>query len=243
MSNTVYVTLSHQQLLRDQMGVIAHNIANATTTGFKGETQLFKEFLFRSPDGDQVSFVQSMGIKRDYTEGRMEHTGNDLDVAINGKGFFVVRGEEGETLTRQGHFGLDSTGTLITSNGLPVLNVDGQPIVIGRGARQIEIGRDGTVATDQAKIGRMKLVEVENEDLLERQGEGLYLYRGEEPPKVIPAAEAEVQQGSLEASNVNPILEMTRMIEVVRSYQTAQRMMDTETDLMRKAIQDITSVK
>lgn len=243
MSNTVYVTLSHQQLLRDEMGVIAQNIANANTSAYKGESQIFREFLFKSQDGDEVSFVQNAGTKRDHTQGRLEHTGNDLDVAINGDGYFVVKGEDGEELTRQGHFSLDATGALVTSNGLPVLNTSNQPIVIGRGVSEIEISRDGTVATDKAKLGRIKLVEIENPDLLERQGEGLYVYRGEDTPRVVPAAEAEVQQGSLEASNINPILEMTRMIEVVRSYQTAQRMMDTESDLMRKAIQDITSIK
>jgi len=243
MTNTVYITLARQQLLRDEMGIIAQNIANASTSGYKGEEQMFREFLFKSPDGDNVSYVETAGTERDHKQGRMDQTGNDLDVAINGKGYFVVRGEREDELTRAGHFNLDATGTIVNSAGLPILDENNQPIVIGRGVRQIEIGRDGTVSTENGKLSRIKLVEVENEDLLERQGEGLYIYRGLDTPSTVPAAETQIQQGSIEASNVNPILEMTRMIEVVRSYQSAQRMMETQSDLLRRAIQDITSVK
>ncbi|MGD9536929.1 MAG: flagellar basal-body rod protein FlgF [Alphaproteobacteria bacterium] len=241
MTNTIYVTLARQMLLRNEMDVVAQNIANASTTAYKGERILFEEHLYQSADGSSVSYVVEAGTKRDHAAGRIERTGNDLDVAVNGDGYFVVDGKNGPAYTRQGHFQLDGKGTLVTSSGAPVLDANSRPIVIGR-ASHVTIGRDGTIATDRGPLGRIQLVEIENEDQLQRLGEGLFAYGGE-PPKPMQPEEVDLQQGALEASNVSPIVEMTRMIELVRSYQSAQRMMDTDNELLRKSIQEMTAVK
>ena len=242
MSNTIYVTLARQMLLRSEMDTVAQNIANAATTAYKGERILFEEQLHQSADGASISYVVEAGTKRDHTQGRLERTGNDLDVAVNGDGYFVVDGENGPAYTRQGHFQLDAKGTLITSSGEPVLDANSRPIVIKGPAAHVSIGRDGTIATERGPLGRLQLVDIEDEDQLQRLGEGLFAYGGSEPPKTLRPEEIDLQQGALEASNVSPIVEMTRMIEIVRSYQSAQRMMDTDNELLRKSIQEMTAV-
>lgn len=243
MSNTIYVTLAKQNLLREEMDVIAQNIANASTTAYKGERRLFKEYVHPSADGSPVSYVEDAGTRRDHAQGRVERTGNDLDVAIDGKGYFVVNLPDGPYYTRQGHFQLDGKGTIVTTSGAPVLDANSRPIVVDSGASHIIIGRDGTVASDRGPLARLQLVKFDDENQLQRHGEGLFAFGGSTSPQALQASEVNLQQGALEASNVSPIIEMTRMIELVRSYQSAQRMMDTDNDLLRKSIQDITAVK
>jgi flagellar basal-body rod protein FlgF len=243
MSNTIYVTLARQNLLGEEMDAIAQNIANASTTAYKGERRLFQEYLFQSADGSTVSYVEAAGTQRDLAQGRIERTGNDLDVAINGDGYFAVNGPDGVVYTRQGHFQLDAKGTLISSSGLPVLDANGRPIVIPAQTSHISIGRDGTIATNARPLGRLQLVRFEDETQLVRQGEGLFAYGGKAPPQTLRPNDVDVQQGAIEASNISPIIEMTRMIELVRSYQSSQRMMETDTELQRKSIQDFTAVK
>lgn len=243
MSSTIFVTLARQQALRDEMDVIANNIANASTNAFKGERPIFKEYLLDAGTGEPISYVVGAGTDRDYMQGRIERTSNDLDVAINGRGYFVVKGEDDEVYTRQGHFQLDGRGKMVTSSGAALLNENGEPMIVGNRVTHIAIGRDGTIATDQGTLGRIKLVDIANEDLLVPRGEGLFAYTGQDPLPALRVEDTQIEQGALESSNVNPILEMTRMIEVVRSYQSAQRMMDTDNELLRKAIQDLTALK
>lgn len=243
MSSTIFVTLARQQALRDEIDVISNNIANASTTAFKGERPIFKEQLLDAGTGEPISYVVAAGTERNFTQGRIERTGNDLDVAISGEGYFVVEDADGEAYTRQGHFELDGKGKIVTSSGAVLLNENGEPIIVGNRATHIAIGRDGTIATNQGALGRVKLVDIDNEEQLVPRGEGLFAYAGQDLPPVLKVENTHVEQGALEASNVNPILEMTRMIEVVRSYQSAQRMMDTDNELLRKAIQDITALK
>ena len=243
MSNTIYVTLARQNLLGEEMDVIAQNIANASTTAYKGERRLFKEYIFKAADGNTVSYVEDAGTQRDLAQGRIERTGDDLDVAINGDGYFAINGPNGTAYTRQGHFQLDGKGTLVSSSGLPVLDANGRPIVIPAQASHITIGRDGTIATATGTLGRLQLVRFADEEQLTRQGEGLFSYTGNALPQNLGPNDVDLQQGALEASNISPIIEMTRMIELVRNYQSAQRMMDTDTELQRKSIQDLTAVK
>ena len=131
----------------------------------------------------------------------------------------------------------------MSSSGLPVLDAGGRPIVIPARTSHVTIGRDGTIATDSGALGRLQLVRFENEDQLVRYGEGLFAAPGTEQPETLRAKDVDVQQGAIEASNVSPIIEMTHMIELVRNYQSAQRMMDTDRDMQSKAIQDMTAVK
>jgi flagellar basal-body rod protein FlgF len=228
------------------MGVIAQNIANASTTAYKGERILFKEYLEPQPDGNSVSYVSEAGSVRNDAPGPIIHTGTSLDVAINGTGYFAVQTADGTRYTREGHFRLDTEHHLTTLAGDPLsngLSSKGKSITVPANAKSVIINRDGTVSTDKEIIGRLKLATFQEPNQLVKRGAGLYEYLGSDTPKELKAAESDVQQGMIESSNIEPILEMTRMIEVMRSYQSSQNLLTSDNELERSAIQDITAVK
>lgn len=238
MENTLFVALSRQKVLRSNMDVIANNVANASTPGFKGEQMMFVEYLAEagsSRNPSELSFVQDIGIARNFAPGQLNHTGNPLDMAIEGKGWFVVQTPQGEQYTRNGRFQLDKDGQLVSSHGHPVLGKGGQKIVLGLNDRKIEVTGDGGIKSESGQW-QLEIVSFENEQALRKVNGSLY--RTEADPK--EAEDAKVTQGVLEASNVEPIVEVTRMISALRDYQSAQRMIQTEHERQRRAIQTIT---
>ena len=232
MENATYVGLSHQMALLRHMDIIANNIANMNTTAFRAEQPIFEEFPMPSADRVKVSFVLDRGLLRNLDAGEITRTDNPLDVAINGPGYFVVETEVGPRYTRDGHFRVDDEGRLISNSGWPVLDDGGQVIVFDVGAKAPTINRDGTIATELGVIGRIGVVRFANEQRLLKQGGGLYSSAQEPEPVEKPS----IVQGMIEKSNVEPIIEITRMIEVMRAYQSTQKLMDTGHDLQRRAI-------
>ncbi len=242
-----YVALSRQAVLRRQLDVIANNIANMDSPAFRGESMLFVEYLAdtkdKAPAGlRKISYVQDIATVPDLAEGAKVATDNPLDLAINGKGYFVVETDEGERYTRNGNFILNADGEIVTTGGQPLLNEGGQSMVIPPTAGRIEIARDGTVSYhDQnggevVQVGRIRLVEFENEYALKKDAQALY--RAEEA-QAVPAENAEIVQGFVEKSNVNGVIEMTKMIHTVNSYQSAGRMVEAEHERQRRAIQTL----
>ncbi|MFQ5774588.1 MAG: flagellar basal-body rod protein FlgF [Kiloniellaceae bacterium] len=225
MENTLTVALARQAVLARQMDVISTNLANMTTAGFKAEHMIFTEFLDRTANGPALSLVHDVTYLRDMAEGPMTGTNNPLDLAIHGDGFFVVRTPDGPRYTRHGAFQLDQQGQLVTFDGNPVQGTGGAPILVPPGTSNIVITRDGTISADANEIGRLRVVRFENEQALAKDGSGLYDAK-EQPPQ--PAPDAEILQGMIESSNVKGITEMTRMIDVVRGYQAASRLAETE---------------
>jgi len=241
MTSAVYVSMSKQMVLRKQMDAIAQNLANITTPAFKSERLTFKEYLLPGTDGNTISYVTQDKIQRDMSPGSYTHTGNDLDVAISGKGWFVVQTEDGgELYTRRGHLTLDEERTLVTTAGEPILDATGNAITLDKGDGVISIGGDGTVSAESGVLGRLKVVTFENEAGLRKVSSGLF--SSNETPTELAPDETRVQQGMLETSNVNPILEMTRMIDVLRAYQSTQKLTQTDHDLQRRAARDIAAV-
>jgi len=232
MENTNYIALSSLTALRRQMDVIANNIANAETTAYRAERVLFEEFLADIGTGTQASFVLDYGVVRDTMEGQISATVNPLDVAISGKGYLVVETDEGLRYTRNGHLKLSDEGTLVTSSGNPVLDDGGKPITIPLGDGNVVISPDGVVSTESGTIGRLDLAGFENEQELRKAGDGLYTT--DAPP--LPAEEARLLQGMIESSNVEPIIETTEMIRLVRRYQSTQRLMEQADELRRRAV-------
>lgn len=233
MENSVLINLSRQSVMQRYMDVIANNIANASTSGYKSEQLLFAEYVSRSgPGGKPTSFVQTTGVVRDYREGAMTQTGGTLDLAIRGKGWFVIDTLEGQRYTRDGNFSLNEKGRLITINGDPVLDSDGKPIQFRPGEINIEIAGDGTINTSLGRKARINIVTFEDEQKLNKVPGNLY---ATDSPTT-PALEARVVQGMIEGSNVKPIVQITRMIEAMRSYQGAQRFIRSEGDLRIRAI-------
>lgn len=237
MENISYIALSRQSAMRQMMNVLANNIANTTTPGFKAARLMFSEFAGDSGQGrGSPSFVQVSGVFRDMSEGRITNTGNPLDLAISGSGYFVVQGADGPEYTRNGRFTLDEAGQVISSIGAPLLDSGDRPIVVPQDATSIEIGPDGTVAAGGQQIATIAIVRFQNEQLLEPTFASHF--KGDEEPQ--PAPDAKVIQGMVEQSNVEPIIEMTRLIDASRSYQSTQTMIQSEHDRKQRAIQTLT---
>lgn len=238
MENTSYISLSRQMVMHHQMDVIANNLANMTTPGFKSERATFAEQLQSVTADEELSFVQNRAVLRDPSPGVLERTGNPLDVAINGKGYFTVQTPQGIKYTRDGSWQLDAEGTIVTTDGFPILSDSDQPIVLGDdqlGA--IVIGRDGSISTSKGStLGRLKVVMFEDDRALRSDSGNLLTSDGTEAiPK--PVENPQISQGMIENSNVVPITEMTNMIDISRGYQSIQKMLETEHELQRKAIQ------
>ncbi len=236
MESSTLVALSLTTALRQQMDVIAQNIANANTTAYKEERVVFSTFL-QEIDGQELAFVDDFAVVVDMSEGPFTATGNPLDVAIQGDGYFQVDTPDGVRFTRGGHFVLDADGALVSFHGYPVLDDKGFPILTIPGDTEIVIDSDGVIRSENGEIGRLGIVAFEDDLALVKQGGGLFATE-EEP---LPATDAKVVQGSLEGSNVQPIVEMTRMITLLRSYQAAQTFADSQDELREQAITTLAS--
>jgi flagellar basal-body rod protein FlgF len=238
MENTALIALSHQAALRRQMDVVANNFANMNTTGYKSERTMFVEHLIPSRDGnglggDALAFVRDIATARDFSQGRERETGNPLDLAIEGEGFFAVESPGGERYTRNGRFSVDESGQLITAHGMAVLTSNGGPIYFSPADTDITISRDGVVSTENGEIGRLRIVRFENPHNLRVVSGGLM----SSPDRPEEMETVNVMQGVLEGSNVEPILEMVRMIRVQRAYDSARRLIDKEDERIKRMVQ------
>lgn len=236
MENAGYIALSRQMVLRREMDVIANNMANINTPAYKGQSMLFVEYLETSDSGEKMSFVQDVALVRNLTEGQMTTTENPLDLAIAGEAYFEIDTPTGPRYTRNGVFQLNADGELVTSSGELVLGEGGTPITLPPNSNDVTITRDGTISTDQGPAGRLRLVRFENEQALVKLADGLYDAEGQD---ALPAENAEVMQGMIEGSNVQGIIELTRMIETVRHYSATGRMVNDEHERQRRAIQTL----
>jgi flagellar basal-body rod protein FlgF len=243
MENAQLVGLSRQLTLRRELDLIANNVANVDTMGFKAQTLLVKEEKmspaaateFRRPDRP-ISFVLDDGNVYDFRPGQMVTTGNDLDVALDGKGWFAVQTPAGERYTRNGSFAIGPDGTLQTRDGNPVLT-DGGPLVLQPNDHKITIGADGTVASDQGVRGKLRVVEFAAPGDLKKVGETLF--EGQNPQA---AALPRVMQGQIEKSNVRAVIEISRLIEVGRTYQNVTNWLNNVDELRRSAIEKLSQV-
>ena len=239
MENTSYIALSRQTALWRQLDMVANNLANMNTPAFKGEGALFTEYLMKSPSDertfkDKLSFTQDFGTVRDLKEGPMLATGNPLDVGIHGEGYFTVETPDGIRYTRSGQFNLDNEGKLVTAEGFPVLSTNNEPFFFAPNENNIEISRDGTISTENGVIGNLRLVTFENGQKLSKTYGSLYVTSEDNPPK--DAEKVELAQGMLEQSNVQPVVEITRMIDIQRSYGFVQKLIEEEHERQRKAV-------
>lgn len=235
MENPIYIALSRQDALRRQMDVVANNVANMNTSGFKGQRMLFLEYLEKPTRQDRMSFVTDFGTLRNLGAGPLQVTDNPLDVALRGEGYFAVETINGPRYTRAGNFQLNENKELVDQNGLPVLNDQDQRIVIPAGAVRITIQGDGTVETEEGPVARLKVVSFADQQRMLELGSGLYSTEQDE----IPVEAPQITQGAIEGSNVQPVVEMTQMIEVMRAYQTTQRIIESEHERQRTAIRQL----
>ncbi|CAN5197290.1 flagellar basal-body rod protein FlgF [soil metagenome] len=253
MENTLLVALSRQMSLERQIDVIANNVANTNTNGFKANKPIFEEYLntgareenFAASDR-RVSFVQDRTAYHDFSQGPLEKTGNPLDVSIDGKSFISVQTPGGERYTRDGSFQINSQGQLVTSGGNIVQGTNG-PIVFQPTDRNIKISSEGLITVNEGIVtqfdsirGKLKLVKFDNVQSLKKEGANLY----SAPAGVTaqPDVAARVNQGFVEKSNVSAVAEMTHMMEVMRTYQSIASLMQQQSDLRKTAIQTLADV-
>lgn len=236
MENAGYIALSRQMVLRREMDVLANNMANLNTPAYKGQSMLFVEYLETSDSGEKMSFVQDISLVRNLTEGPMSATDNPLDLAISGDAYFEVETPVGSRFTRKGVFQLNADREIVTSTGEPLLGEGGGPIVLPPNTAEVTVTRDGTVSTELGPAGRIRLARFEDEQALVKTADGLYDPQDQD---VLPAEDAEVIQGMVEGSNVQGIIELTRMIETTRQYAAAGRLVNDEHERLRRAIQTL----
>ena len=232
MDNVGYIALSRQMTLMRQMDVVANNIANANSTAFKGENVLFAEYLTHPAPNKTVSYVEDVAVVRNLEQGPLTHTGGSLDLAIDGDGYFVVDTPTGERYTRAGNFRLNADGAVVTQDGHPLMDDRGREVVVPPGTNSINVTPDGVVSADGNRLTRLRLVSFENEYELRKTRDGLYTTDAQPEP----AADARIAQGMLEQANVQAIVEMTRMMEILRSYQGTDNLVQEEHQRLREMI-------
>lgn len=233
MDNPSYVTLSRQSGLLKDLNVIANNLANMSTEGFRRESVAFTEVLKRlDVQGGSISQADARARFTDFSQAALRQTGGSLDFAIEGDGFFLIETPTGPALTRKGAFARSIAGELVTSDGDRVLGEGAAPLFFPADARNIKVANDGTISADGQPVGQIALVTVADKSALIRQGSGLFTTA----EGVVPADAASLFHGYVEKSNVDPVREMTRMIEVQRSYEMGQSFLSTEDERMRQVI-------
>lgn len=232
MDTSVYIALSRQTAQFDAMAVASNNIANMNTPGYNAQKMVFAQYLADSGTvGEKDAYADTPTSFRDTSTGAMQTTGNPLDLAINGPGYFQLQTPLGTRYTKAGNFQVDATGMLVNVNGYPVLSADGSQITIPPGAKKIEINGGGQITIDGNTAGQIGVVEFTDQQAMTRYGNALF---GSEAPGQ-PAITARVVQGSLESSNVNGITELVRVMEISRSVNNTSKFIETLYDLDRKA--------
>ena len=241
MDNASYIAITRQSGLMKEMSLVANNMANIDTVGFKREGAIFSEYIVAAGGrSDTQSPRHSVSMGRlaahsgDFIEGSMRPTGGSMDVAIEGEGFFLVNIEGQTQLTRAGNFMTDANGTLINVDGYPVLDAAEGEIQIPPDVAQIAISEDGSISGNGNEIGRIGVVTAALQTM-SRQGNNNFIATEGFAPAEFP----KVRQGFLEESNVNPMSEIARMIEVQRYYDAGQKLFDMEDDRMKKMITTI----
>ena len=239
MENAAYIGLSRQMTLRRELDIAANNIANADTTGFKVEQLLVGTEVGERARNDSVrggvNFVLDHGVGRDFGQGALQQTGRDLDFAIDGEGvFFTLAEGAGVAYTRDGAFTLDAEGKLVTEGGLPVQG-DGGDIILDTSRGPVQVAQDGTISQEGQLVGRLTLARFDALGVLSKDGDGLY--RNRSNITTTDAAGVQIRQGMLEASNVNSLIEITKLIEINRAYERATRMIEQTTELSRRSVE------
>ena len=234
MEHAGYTTLSRQSGLAREMQIVANNIANAATTGFRAEGLIFSEYVRSVDVGASLSMGQGNIRRTSFEQGALTQTGGTFDFAIEGDGFFLIETPDGERLTRAGAFSPSAAGDLVTADGARVLDAGGAPLFVPPGT-QISVSPDGTVSANGDPFGQIGIVRpIDPSDMVR---EGGVMFRSDSGYE--PAETARVMQGFVENSNVNAIQQLSRMIEVQRAYELGQSFLETEDERVRTALKAI----
>lgn len=237
MENAIYAALTRQSGLMREMRTVANNIANSNTNGFRREGVVFSEYMVSlDRRGETLAMANARGRMVDLRPGVLTQTNGQFDIALEGDGFFMVQTADGPRLTRAGAYTPNADGELVDMAGNPLLDEGQAPIAIPPGARNVGIGADGTISADDQPIGRIGVFASPDPSELLHQ-EGTLFTPGDNPE---PLEDPRVRQGFLEESNVDPVMEITRMVEVQRAYELSQTFLDREDQRIRTVITSLT---
>ncbi|MEE4188517.1 MAG: flagellar hook-basal body complex protein, partial [Roseobacter sp.] len=224
MENAGYIALTRQSGLMREMRVIANNIANSVTSGYRQEGVVFSEYVTSVDGASSLSMGQANVRNTSLSQGTLTQTGGQFDFAIEGDGFFLVETPAGQRLTRAGTFAPNAEGDLMTADGYQVLDAGGAPVFIPPGADDVSVSSDGTISSDGNPVGQIGLVQpVDPQGLIREDGVMFRADSGFEP-----AERGQILQRFVENSNVNPILQLTRLIEVQRAYELGASFLEAE---------------
>lgn len=242
MEGPTYVALSAQVALERQLGVIANNIANASTNGFKADRPLFQSYVDRlAVPGRTMAFVQDRATYIDRSQGPIETTSNPLNLAIKGDGFFAVSGPAGIEYTRDGRLSIGNDGSLQDSSGRSFLGDDGMPVTLPSNYTNLDIHGDGsifvTVNDQQQQVGRIGTFRPPNPVLLRKAGDGLINVPGGMAPIDPEDPASRIVQGALEGSTIQPVTEIANMTELSRAYERLQSLLSDDNSREREMIQ------
>ncbi len=247
MHEGIYIAASAGLKQQSKLDIIANNLANLNNSGFKRDGVVFKEIIapFEKDGGleearnellppgqsnEGVAYVGINGFYTDHTQGAVIATGNSLDIALEGDGFFKIDTPAGERYSRKGNFRLDTQNRLVTQEGNPVLNKAGSPVVIDANGGAIGIDASGVVTVgngiNNINVGQINLVRFENRELLAKEGSGLYKKKDPDSSELV-ATTTSARQGFLETSNVNTMEEMTEMISTMRGFEAYQKVIQS----------------
>lgn len=229
-----YVTLTRQSGLMREMDVVAHNLANVSTTGFRREGMVFSEFVRGTGEGPSLSMALGNTRAVDLSEGALTATGGTWDFAIRGEGFFMVETPDGQRLTRAGSFTPSAEGELVTPDGHRLLDAGGAPVAVPAGARNVSLSEDGTLSADGQVFGQLGVWLPADPVTLRHEAGTLFSAEG-----TVPAEGARLLQGQVEDSNVDPVIEVARMVEVQRAYEAGQSFLTREDERTRSVIETL----
>ena len=250
MGDGIYTALTGAIAQQQSLDVIANNVANANTTGFRADRAVFSEFLAGAQRSENPAinqqnpprsdhFVQVDAITHDQQDGALRLTGNSLDFGLSGDGFFVVGTPQGERLTRAGSFMMHPDGTLSTHDGHGVLGEDGQPIRISGTAAQVQVSEDGSIQVDGQRVSKFKLVRAPDASKLDKESSTYFVPT--EGAELAAATNVRVTQGHLESSNVNAVAGLNELITVNRSFDALQRIIETFQKLDERTARELGS--
>jgi len=237
MDNIGYTSLTRQSGLMREMQSVANNIANASTTGFRREGVVFSEYIHALEQQDpSLSMATANTRAIDLEQGALTQTGGTFDFAIEGEGFFLLDGPDGQSLTRAGSFLRSAEGELVAAGGERLLDGGGAPIFVPPDAVSVSLSADGTLSADGRALALIGLyAAIDPTDLQHRDGVRFAVQGGVEPS----LGEARLLQGYVENSNVDSIAEVARMIEVQRSYELGQQFLEKEDERVRSVLKTV----
>ncbi|MCK0070468.1 flagellar hook basal-body protein [Kordiimonas laminariae] len=248
MDTALFVGMAHREALKRRMDVVAHNIANMSTTAFNKERVVFRQLLIDAPGADatkggKISYVQDHGIVRNLDIGTPIPSNNPLDVFINGRGYLSVQGSDGETVyTRNGRMTIDIDRNLALLSGEKVLDENGQTIDFDDDDVNITIADDGTISTNNGEKGKITIVQFQNEQAMKRRGASLY-ETDQTPIEPENVTDVMIKSKAYESSNVNAVESMVEMIDVLRAYQKADKTSNDYQEMREDALRRLARVQ